>query len=47
MLLKQFGCRTYQGYLFGRPMPEEAFRQFLADAATEQSENGDRRRRSA
>jgi diguanylate cyclase (GGDEF)-like protein/PAS domain S-box-containing protein len=26
ILLRQFGCRRFQGYLFGRPMPEEDFR---------------------
>jgi len=41
LILKQAGCHTYQGYLFGRPMPEEAFRKYLAEAAPERDAVGD------
>ena len=27
--LHQHGCRSYQGYLFGRPMPADAFAQHV------------------
>ncbi len=29
-LLRQFGCRAFQGYLFGRPMPIEDFEGWIA-----------------
>jgi diguanylate cyclase (GGDEF)-like protein/PAS domain S-box-containing protein len=29
-LLEEMGCRRYQGYLFGKPMPADRFQQFLA-----------------
>jgi len=29
ILLRQFGCHAFQGYLFGRPVPEEDFRAHL------------------
>ncbi len=32
MLLRQLGCQAFQGYLFGRPMPEDAFRAYLEAA---------------
>ncbi len=44
MLLRQFGCHAFQGYLFGRPMPEEEFRAYLEAASTGASDNGGRRR---
>ncbi|MCB1653954.1 MAG: EAL domain-containing protein [Pseudomonadales bacterium] len=30
MLLRQFGCRAFQGYLFGRPMAVEEFENWIA-----------------
>ena len=32
--LEQRGCHAFQGYLFGKPVPQEAFEQDVADAAT-------------
>ncbi len=29
VLLRQLGCHTFQGYLFGKPMPEDAFLTYL------------------
>jgi diguanylate cyclase (GGDEF)-like protein len=31
-LLHQFGCRSYQGYLFGRPMPVDMFETMVRDS---------------
>ena len=39
LILRQLGCHTFQGYLFGRPMTEEAFRAYVeADAEAAESE---------
>ncbi len=43
MLLKQFGCQAFQGFLFGKPMPEDKFREYL-QAASDKSDDGSRRR---
>lgn len=32
LLLRRFGCRAYQGYKFGRPMPLDDFEAFIATA---------------
>ncbi|MFU8787628.1 MAG: EAL domain-containing protein [Methylobacter sp.] len=32
--LTQYGCRVFQGYLFGRPMPSEQFRLSLSNKQT-------------
>jgi diguanylate cyclase (GGDEF)-like protein/PAS domain S-box-containing protein len=32
VLLRQLGCHAFQGYLFGRPMPEGEFRAYLEAA---------------
>ena len=44
MLLRQLGCHAFQGYLFGRPMPEADFKAYLEAASTGASDNGGRRR---
>ncbi len=31
--LHDFGCKTFQGYLFGRPLPQEEFELLLAEQA--------------
>ena len=30
--LKQFGCSTYQGYLFGKPMPADEFEKLMGNS---------------
>ena len=30
LLLRQLGCRAFQGFLFARPMPDEAFLAFAS-----------------
>ena len=47
MLLRQFGCHAFQGFLFGRPMPEEEFRAHLDTLAANASGNAWRNRASA
>jgi EAL domain-containing protein (putative c-di-GMP-specific phosphodiesterase class I) len=34
LLLRQYGCRAYQGFLYGRPMPPDAFEAWLSRTAT-------------
>jgi EAL domain-containing protein (putative c-di-GMP-specific phosphodiesterase class I) len=46
LLLRQMGCRIFQGYLFARPMPLDAFLATLRRHASEATPVPDRRRRA-
>jgi diguanylate cyclase (GGDEF)-like protein len=39
-VLKAYGCDNYQGYLFGRPMPFEAFKQRLTEESNTSVDRG-------
>jgi diguanylate cyclase (GGDEF)-like protein len=47
MLLRQLGCHAFQGYLFGRPMPEAEFRAHLEGIAADTGDNARRSRAGA
>jgi EAL domain-containing protein (putative c-di-GMP-specific phosphodiesterase class I) len=46
MLLRQLGCHTFQGYLYGRPMPPEAFMDYVRSQAIELAAPAERGQRS-
>jgi diguanylate cyclase (GGDEF)-like protein/PAS domain S-box-containing protein len=44
ILLRQFGCHSFQGYFFAKPMPLEDFRAYLAEDAARTRDEAERPR---